>query len=125
MRPDADLFAVRKSQKLSIPLPATTLLDPKPPNRLYRNPVFYAMELNRELVENGLTRKQLADRHGITSDRITQILLVLELPEDQLTEVIALGDHWSRQVVTERELRRTRLVARDSDVPSLLKQAHR
>jgi hypothetical protein len=82
---------------------------PKPPRKLYRNPVIYAMELRDELVRDHLSRRQLGDRHGVSSDRITQILLVLDLPEDQLAEVKAHGDYWETQVVTERELRGKRL----------------
>jgi hypothetical protein len=82
---------------------------PKPPRKLYRNPVIFAMELHDEMVRDHLSRRQLGERHGVSSDRITQILLVLDLPEDQLTEIIARGDHWETQVVTERELRGNRL----------------
>jgi hypothetical protein len=82
---------------------------PKPPRKLYHNPVIYAMELQDEMVRGQLTRRQLGERHGVSSDRITQLLLMLDLPEDQLTEVIALGDYWETQVVTERELRGKRI----------------
>jgi hypothetical protein len=105
----ADLFAVRTPQTLSIPLSATMRQCPIPPIKLYRNPVIYARELQDKMIREHLSRRQLGDRHGISSDRITQILLVLDLPEDQLAEVIALGDYWETQVVTERELRGKRL----------------
>lgn len=59
------------------------------------------------LTEN-LTRKQLAERHGVSSDRITQWLCLLKLPENKLKEIESLGDYWDRQVVTERELRELR-----------------
>ena len=78
------------------------------PRRLYRNPVIYAGELHEEMVRDGLTRKQLAERHGGSSDRITQWLCLLKLPEEVLTEIESLGDYWDRQVVTERKLRRVR-----------------
>jgi len=78
------------------------------PKRTFRNPLVYAMELNDELVRDNLTRKQLAERHGITSDRVTQWLCLLKLPEDTQKQVLALGDNWERQVLTERELRNLR-----------------
>jgi hypothetical protein len=66
------------------------------------------MELQNELVRDNLTRKQLAEKHGITSDRVTQWLCLLKLPDHEKTRVLALGDNWDRQVVTERELRKFR-----------------
>ncbi len=66
------------------------------------------MELQDELVRDNLTRKQLAERHGITSDRVTQWLCLLKLPEEEKTRILALEDNWDRQVVTERELRKLR-----------------
>lgn len=87
-RPDMDL--IRKVQKK------------------YRNPVIYAKELHDEMVRDGLSRKQLAERHGISSDRITQWLCLLKLPDEKLKEIEALGDYWERQVITERNLRTLR-----------------
>jgi len=40
---------------------------------------------------------------------VIQWLALLKLPEKQLDEIAALGDHWDRRVVTERELRRSRM----------------
>ena len=60
------------------------------------------------MVRDGLSRKQLAERHGVSSDRVTQWLCLLKLPEEVLSEIESLGDYWERQVVTERELRRFR-----------------
>jgi hypothetical protein len=57
------------------------------------------------MVGDHLTRIQLALRHGVSADRVTQWLSLLRLPEERLREVAALGYCWSRQVVTERELR--------------------
>jgi len=105
----ADLFAVRTRQLLSMRLPVTKLNSLSPTRKLYRNPAIYARELHDEMVRDNLSRKQLAQRHGVSSDRITQILLTLKLPEDILEEVIARGDCWERQVVTERQLRGWRL----------------
>ena len=80
----------------------------KPSKRVYRNPIIYAGELEKEMVRDNLTRKQLADRYGVTSDRITQWLCLLKLPEEKLREIEAIGDYWDRRIVTERELRSKR-----------------
>lgn len=66
------------------------------------------------MVRDDLTRKQLAERHGVSSDRITQWLCLLKLPEEVQGDVIALGDYWDSPVATERALRKTRL---SSDQP--------
>jgi hypothetical protein len=78
------------------------------PRRTYRNPVIYARELQKEMVRDNLSRKQLADRQGVTSDRITQWLCLLKLPVQQLKEVVTLGDNWTKPLVTERTMRRQR-----------------
>jgi hypothetical protein len=39
---------------------------------------------------------------------VIQWLALLKLPQEQLEEIAALGDHWDRRLVTERELRRAR-----------------
>ena len=77
----------------------------RPESRKYRNPVIYAKELRDEMIRDNLSRKQLAERHGVSSDRITQWLCLLKLPEGRLMEIESMGDYWDRQVVTERELR--------------------
>lgn len=82
----------------------------KSSKKIFRNPVIYAKELHDEMVRDNLTRKQLAERHGVSSDRITQWLCLLKLPEEVLQEVRTLGDNWDRQVVTERELRGVRRI---------------
>ena len=73
--------------------------------RTYRNPVIYARELQQEMVRGNLARKQLAERHGVSSDRITQWLCLLNMPKEVLFEIEELGDNWDRQVVTERQMR--------------------
>ncbi len=80
----------------------------RPESRKYRNPVIYAQELHDEMVRDNLTRKQLAERHGVSSDRITQWLCLLKLPEEKLKKIEALGDYWGQQMITERELRKLR-----------------
>ena len=76
------------------------------PKKTYRNPVIYARELHQEMVLDCLTRKQLAERHDVSTDRITQWLCLLTLPEEKLLEIEKLGDDWDRQLVTERHLRK-------------------
>ena len=80
--------------------------NPNP--KRYRNPVIYAKELQKKMLRDNLSRKQLAERHGVSSDRITQWLCLLKLPEKKLREIESLWDHWERQIVTERQLRKTR-----------------
>ncbi len=85
------------------------------PEKTYRNPVIYARELHEEMVRDNLTRRQLAERHDVSSDRITQWLCLLKLPEENLLEIEYLGDNWDRQVVTERELRTKRRSSKESE----------
>lgn len=70
--------------------------------------MIFARDLYQELVRDELSRRQLAQRHGVSSDRITQWLCLLKMPEETLREIEELGDYWDRQVVTERKLRRIR-----------------
>ena len=70
-----------------------------------RTPVIYAQELRDEMVPDNLTRKQLEERHGVSSDRIAQWLCLLKIPEGKLRKTEALGDFWDKQVITERKLR--------------------
>ncbi len=81
---------------------------PSAPKPTYRNPVIFARELAVEQERDHLTRTQLADRHGISLDRVIQWLCLLKLPTEKLEEIAALGDHWEKRTVTERELRRMR-----------------
>ena len=74
---------------------------PIPRRGPYRNPLIFARELREEMLRHNLTRVQLGQRHGITSDRITQWLCLLKLPEVKQREIEALGDNWDRQVITE------------------------
>ena len=80
----------------------------KSSKKVYRNPVIYARDLNDEMVRDNLTRKQLAKRYEVLSDRITQWLCLLNLPKEMLMEIEALGDNWNEQIITERELRSQR-----------------
>jgi len=60
------------------------------------------------MLMHNLTRVQLGQRHGVTSDRITQWICLLKMQEEKQREIEALGDNWDRRLVTERELRRQR-----------------
>jgi len=53
-----------------------------------------------------LSRAELARRLGLSRARVTQILNLLGLPEILISEIERMGDYWSRQLVTERQLRR-------------------
>jgi hypothetical protein len=53
----------------------------------------------------GLSRADLARRFGCSRARVTQKLNLLSLPRELLREIVALGDHWDRRLVTERKLR--------------------
>ena len=55
----------------------------------------------------GLSRADLARKLGLSRARVTQILNLLELPEALVSEIEEMGDYWSRQLVTERQLRRS------------------
>jgi hypothetical protein len=52
-----------------------------------------------------LTRKHLAESHRVSSDRITQWLCLLKMPEDKLYEIAASGDHLDRKIISEKKLR--------------------
>jgi len=96
----------RATFRVSIPRPDIRIAQRK--TRRYRNPVIFARELAVELTRDHLTRQQLADKHGISLDRVIQWLALLKLPPKQLEEIAALGDHWEHRVVTERGLRSLR-----------------
>jgi hypothetical protein len=81
---------------------------PRKQPKTYRNPFIYARELLLEMVRDNLSRKQLAECHGISSDRITQWLCLLKLPEKKLREIESLNDYWDKQVVTEKQIRELR-----------------
>lgn len=53
-----------------------------------------------------LSRADLARKLSLSRARVTQILNLLGLPEMLISEIEEMGDYWSRQLVTERQLRR-------------------
>jgi len=95
--------------EILITLPTITFRElSRKPSKTFRNPVIYARELHQEMVRDSLTRQKLAERHNVTSDRITQLLCVLKLPEEKLRRIEDLGDNWEKKVITERQLRNLR-----------------
>jgi hypothetical protein len=79
---------------------------PKPQRSFDRNPPFFVWELQAEILRHSLRVSKLGQRHGVTSNRITQWHCLLKLPEEKQREIEALGDQWDRRVVAERALRR-------------------
>ena len=52
-----------------------------------------------------LNRADLAGKLGLSRARVTQMLNLLKLPDSLISEIEEMGDNWSRQIVTERQLR--------------------
>ncbi|MCK5117514.1 MAG: helix-turn-helix domain-containing protein [Candidatus Aegiribacteria sp.] len=73
--------------------------------KTYRNPIIYAQELQDEMKREGLTQAELARKLGISRARVNQWLSLLKLPIRETEKVLAMGDNWNRQLVTERQLR--------------------
>ena len=53
-----------------------------------------------------MTQAEFARKHGISRARVNQWLSLLKLPAGEKSLILAMGDYWSRQLVTERQLRR-------------------
>jgi len=73
--------------------------------KTYRNPIILAREMSLMMEMDELNRADLARKLSLSRARVTQILNLLKLPESLITEIEELGDYWSRQLVTERQLR--------------------
>jgi len=73
--------------------------------------MIIALELAEELKHEGITRAELARRHGVSKARVTQWLSLLDLPRIEIERVLAMGDYWDRRLVTERGLRNHTSVA--------------
>jgi len=58
-----------------------------------------------EMQRDGITQAELARRHGISRVRVHQWLSLLALSKIQIEQLMAMGDHWERRLLTERELR--------------------
>ncbi|RKZ06531.1 hypothetical protein DRQ25_13740 [Candidatus Fermentibacteria bacterium] len=61
------------------------------------------MSLMMEMEE--LSQADLARKLGLSRARVTQMLNLLGLPEMLISEIEGMGDNWSKQLVTERQLR--------------------
>jgi hypothetical protein len=63
------------------------------------------MELTEEMRMEGVTQAELARKHGISRARVNQWMSLLKLSAGEKKCILAMGDHWERQVITERKLR--------------------
>ncbi len=63
------------------------------------------MELEEEMRREGLTQADLARKHSILRARVNQWLSLLQLPECEKRRFLAMGDNWTRRLVTERQFR--------------------
>lgn len=98
---------------MRIPRPDIRIIQQK--TYCYLSPVIFDHEHAVEQERGYLSRQQLADRHGVSLDRVIQWLALLNLSAIQQEEIISLGDYWEHPVVTERGLRRGRRCARIRD----------
>jgi hypothetical protein len=88
-----------------LPYPLLFIDPNSKPRRTFRNPMIVAMEMIDEMEREGLTQAELAQKHGMSRARVNQWLSLLQLPVGERRRILAMGDHWDRRVVTERELR--------------------
>ena len=75
------------------------------PKKPFRNPIILAREMSLMMEIEELSRADLARKLGLSRARVTQMLNLLRLPEKLISEIEAMGDYWSKQLVTERLLR--------------------
>ncbi len=101
----ANLVASRTTPTMTFTLTTRRPDLPPEPARTFRNPIIFARELRAEMEAGGLTQTKLTESMGVTRARISQWLSLLQLPENLLADVESLGDHWTRRLVTERQLR--------------------
>lgn len=102
----------RLRSQLAYSLPGTELspLPAEPasrhrPRKHYRNPILLAQEWQRKLIEEGLSRADLAGEMGRSRARVTQVLHLLDLDAEVVEAVAKLGDPLPDPVVSERSLR--------------------
>jgi len=69
----------------------------------YKNPIEKAMEYARMMQEEKLSQNSLAKKLGISRVRVTQILNLLKLPQEQQAYIIENG---KEQQIMERQLRK-------------------
>jgi transcriptional regulator with XRE-family HTH domain len=66
------------------------------------------MELHDEMERDGISKAELARRHGLSRTRVHQWLSLRELPKIEIQRLKAMGDNWERRLITERVLRKNR-----------------
>lgn len=76
------------------------------PRKVFRNPIYVALELRDEMTREGISQAELARRHGMSRTRVHQWLTLLNLPRERIDQLKAMGDHWKRRLITERNLRK-------------------
>jgi len=54
----------------------------------------------------GLTKAELARRMNCSRARITQIMNLLNMPEEEIKKIMALGETFEKRIITERRLRK-------------------
>ncbi len=86
------------------PFPATSS-NPSRPAKRHRNPILLAREWQRRLIEEGLSRADLAHELGVSRVRVTQVLHLLNLDAEVVDAVAELGDQLHESSVSERSLR--------------------
>ena len=74
-------------------------------SRTYRNPLIYARELSEGLVRDNLTKKQLAERHGIIIWQSNAVAVPVKTARGDSEENNRPRRQLEKQVITERELR--------------------
>ena len=77
------------------------------PKKTFRNPIILAREMSLMMEMEEMSRADLARKLKLSRARVTQMLNLLKLPAELITGIEEMGDHWSRQLITERKLRRS------------------
>ena len=85
----------------------TVVEKPSSPNKTYRNPIYLAREY-KKMLNSGEIKNQaeLARIKGISRARVTQILNLLRLGKNIISNLEQIGDPIDRKVISERELRK-------------------
>lgn len=73
--------------------------------KTYRNPIILAREMALMMEMEDLSRAELARKLGLSRARVTQMLNLMKLPENLISEIEEMGDYWIKQLVTERKIR--------------------
>jgi hypothetical protein len=76
----------------------------------YRNPIYLARQWQTDLAEGKyISMDDLSRKMGVSRARVTQILNLLQLPEDIIDKAYAMGDPLSKPLVTEHSFRQFRM----------------